>query len=131
MTGTSMDGIDISLVQTNGLDLRRLNKNYFYEYSISKKKYLMDILKKDINVNLKRKQYLDEFITNEHYLALKDLGIAVDLGEKVNAPLDLGKASVNTYQSSIDEGRSNQDWTSVFLNLQNRAGLSLPENIKE
>ena len=75
MTGTSMDGIDISLVQTNGLDLRRLNKNYFYEYSISKKKYLMDILKKDINVNLKRKQYLDEFITNEHYLALKDLEI--------------------------------------------------------
>jgi 1,6-anhydro-N-acetylmuramate kinase len=33
MTGTSMDGIDISLVQTNGLDLRRLNKNYFYKYN--------------------------------------------------------------------------------------------------
>ena len=65
------------------------------------------------------------------HLALKDLGIAVDLGEKVNAPLDLGKASVNTYQSSINEGRSNQDWTSVFLNLQNRAGLSLPEDVKE
>ena len=38
MTGTSMDGIDISLVQTNGLDLRRLNKNYFYKYSNKTKK---------------------------------------------------------------------------------------------
>ena len=35
----------------------------------------MNILKQDINFNLKRKQYLDEFITNEHYLALKDLDI--------------------------------------------------------
>ncbi|MDC0092789.1 anhydro-N-acetylmuramic acid kinase [Alphaproteobacteria bacterium] len=75
MTGTSMDGIDISLVQTNGLDLKRLNKNYFYEYSINTKKHLKNILNKDISVNLKRKHYLDEFVTNEHYLALKDLNI--------------------------------------------------------
>ena len=26
MTGTSIDGIDISLVQTNGIELKRLNK---------------------------------------------------------------------------------------------------------
>ena len=39
MTGTSMDGIDISLVQTNGLHLNRLNKNYFYKYSTKTKKY--------------------------------------------------------------------------------------------
>ena len=75
MTGTSMDGIDVSLVQTNGLELKRLNKNYFYEYNIDTKKQLMDILKEDIVCNLKRKQYLDEFVTNEHYLALKDLDI--------------------------------------------------------
>ncbi len=70
-----MDGIDISLVQTNGLELKRLNKNYFYKYSNDTKKELMKILKKDINFNLKRKKYLDEFITNEHYLAVKDLDI--------------------------------------------------------
>ena len=29
MTGTSMDGIDISLVRTNGEILIRMNKNYF------------------------------------------------------------------------------------------------------
>ena len=75
MTGTSMDGIDISLVQTNGLYLKRLNKNYFYEYSVKTKKTLMSILKENQNFNLKRKDYLDEFITNEHYFALKDLDI--------------------------------------------------------
>ena len=46
MTGTSMDGIDISLVQTNGLDLRRLNKNYFYKYNNKTKSFLMNILMK-------------------------------------------------------------------------------------
>ena len=75
MTGTSVDGIDISLVQTNGLNLKRLNKNYFYKYSEETKSFLMEMLNEDININLKRKQYLDEFITNEHYLALKDLNI--------------------------------------------------------
>ena len=75
MTGTSMDGIDISLVKTNGLSLKRLNKNYFYEYNTKTKKTLTSILKEDLNFNLKRKNYLDDFITNEHYLALKDLDI--------------------------------------------------------
>lgn len=70
-----MDGIDISFVQTNGVDLKRFNKNYFYEYSIETKKNLMGFLKEDINFNLKRKKFLDDFITNEHYLALKDLDI--------------------------------------------------------
>ena len=75
MTGTSMDGIDISLVQTNGLDLRRLDKNYFYKYNVQTKNELLDILKEDINFDLKRKKFLDDFITNEHYLAIKDLDI--------------------------------------------------------
>mgnify|MGYP001996045567 CR=1 FL=1 len=75
MSGTSMDGIDISVVQTNGMELKRLNKNYFYQYSNRTKKKLIEIYKKDISFNLKRKQYLDDIITNEHYLALKNLDI--------------------------------------------------------
>jgi len=75
MTGTSMDGIDISLVETNGINLKRLNKNFYYRYSSETKKILDGILKTDININLKKKNILDEFITNEHYLALKDLDI--------------------------------------------------------
>ena len=75
MTGTSADGIDISLVRTNGLDLERLNKNYFYEYSLNTKNEINDILKCDIYFNLERKKYLDEFVTREHYCALKNLDI--------------------------------------------------------
>ena len=55
MSGTSVDGIDISLVQTNGLNLKRLNKNYFYKYSEETKSFLMEMLNEDININLKRK----------------------------------------------------------------------------
>ena len=75
MTGTSMDGIDISLVRTNGVDLKRFNKNFYYKYSSKTKKFLENILKRDINVNLNKKSFLDEFITKEHYSALKDLDI--------------------------------------------------------
>ena len=75
MTGTSADGIDISLVQTNGLNLKRLNKNYFYKYSNQTRSFLMEVLNEDININLQRKKFLDDFITNEHYLAIKDLDI--------------------------------------------------------
>ncbi len=75
MTGTSMDGIDISLVKTNGINLKRLNKNFYYEYSTETKKVLNDILKRNLNINLKQKHFLDEFITKEHYTALKDLDI--------------------------------------------------------
>ena len=59
MTGTSMDGIDISMVQTNGINLKRLNENYFYKYSPAPKK-IINILKQDINFNLK--EYLDDFL---------------------------------------------------------------------
>ena len=75
MTGTSMDGIDISLVKTNGLALERIDKNFYYKYSTETKKKLDDISKIDISLNLKKRKALDEFITKEHYLALKDLDI--------------------------------------------------------
>ena len=75
MTGTSMDGIDISLVKTNGIILKRLDKNFYYKYSSETKEFLNGILKRDININLKIKNFLDEFITKEHYSALKDLDI--------------------------------------------------------
>ena len=60
MTGTSMDGIDISFVKTNGIKLSRLNENYYYEYKDDTKNFLMSVLHKDIEFNLKRKQYLDK-----------------------------------------------------------------------
>ena len=32
MSGTSIDGIDISIIKTNGSDVIRLNKNFYYPY---------------------------------------------------------------------------------------------------
>ena len=72
MTGTSMDGIDISLVQTNGLDLRRLNKNYFYKYSAKTKKNLLNVLKEDHNFSFERRKFLDDFITNFNVILNKN-----------------------------------------------------------
>jgi len=66
-----MDGIDISLVKTNGINLKRSNKNYFYKYSIETRNFLLNLLNQDINFILKRKKILDELITDEHYKALK------------------------------------------------------------
>jgi anhydro-N-acetylmuramic acid kinase len=74
MTGTSMDGIDISLVKTNGKDLIRLNENYFYKYNNKTKDFLLSALDNDVILHLKKKK-LDELITREHYLALKKLNI--------------------------------------------------------
>lgn len=75
MTGTSMDGIDISLVKTNGIDLIRLNQNFFYKYNNETQDFLLSILNEDITFNLKRKKYLDDIVTQEHYQALKNLNI--------------------------------------------------------
>lgn len=75
MTGTSMDGIDISLVRTNGINLERLNQNYFYEYDIKTKKFLFSILKRNVRFIIQNKKKLDEIVTEEHFKALKDLDI--------------------------------------------------------
>ena len=75
MTGTSMDGIDISLVRTNGIDLKRLDQNYFYKFNKKTREFLFRVLTKDVNFILKRKKKLDKIITEEHYKALKNLDI--------------------------------------------------------
>ena len=75
MTGTSMDGIDISMVRTNGIKLERLNENYFYKYNDKTKDFLLRIVNDDIKVNLERKKILDKIVTEEHYLAINKLNI--------------------------------------------------------
>ena len=72
MSGTSMDGIDISLVRTNGKQLIRKDKNYFYKYSNQTRKYFIEILKDPIHAINTKKTELDELVTIEHYKALKN-----------------------------------------------------------
>ena len=75
MTGTSLDGIDISLVKTNGIDLIRLEKNFYHKYNNETRDYLLDTLKDNININLDEQNLISNIITNEHIYALKNLDI--------------------------------------------------------
>ena len=75
MTGTSIDGIDISLVKSNGINIQRSNQNYYYRYKDKTKKFLLNVLNQDIDFNLKNKKLLDKIVTEEHFKALKDFGL--------------------------------------------------------
>ena len=78
MTGTSMDGIDISMVECNGINLKRLNKNYFHKYNKETKDFLKSTANKNIELNLKIKDFLDNVITDEHFKALNNFGVIDD-----------------------------------------------------
>ena len=76
MSGTSLDGIDISLVKSNGVELQTLNNNYYFKYkksvSIIFEKILINyktILK---DKNLKNK--VDNFVTKLHVKAILKSG---------------------------------------------------------
>ena len=56
---------------------------------------------------------------------------SLELGNETNVPLGLGGASKGSYEVAQEEGRGKQDWTSIFLSLQSRSGMSLPDKIKE
>ena len=75
MSGTSMDGVDISLVRTNGLYLTNL-KNYFFKYNQSTRNKLFTILDKyqDILKNQNLKDEFNDYVTNIHLNALKSSG---------------------------------------------------------
>ncbi len=70
-----MDGIDVSLVRTNGVCLKRLNKNYFFNYQDETKEILLNIFNESLEINQETKKFLDEVITNEYYTALNNLDI--------------------------------------------------------
>ena len=72
MTGTSMDGIDISLVKTDGNNLVRYNKNFFYEYSNNIRNLLLELYKKTIKEVYNEKSKYDNIVTLEHLKALKE-----------------------------------------------------------
>ncbi len=75
MSGTSLDGIDISLVKTNGIKLVGKN-NFYFEYKKSLKNilyhYTLNFNKVVFNTKLKKK--LEFIITLAHKQALKKSG---------------------------------------------------------
>lgn len=70
MSGTSMDGIDVSLVSTNGQKLIR-EKNFFYEYPTSIKNNYLQLDNFKIEKILQDKSNLDFLTSQEHFEALK------------------------------------------------------------
>ena len=73
MSGTSLDGIDISIVRTNGIKLRSLNLNYFHSYSTSFRQKLKNFLAYPEKYYLNKKR-IDKLISQEHYKAIKNFG---------------------------------------------------------
>ncbi|MGE0751595.1 MAG: sulfolactaldehyde 3-reductase [Variibacter sp.] len=54
-------------------------------------------------------------------LAIKDLGLALELGESLDLPLDTGRAAANTYKSARDAGHGRHDWTAIYAHARERA----------
>lgn len=52
-------------------------------------------------------------------LAHKDLGIALDIGNKLHAPLFMGAASRELYNSASVYGFGRKDWTALLVHLRN------------
>lgn len=75
MTGTSLDGIDISLVKTNGIKLIHLNQNFYHKYDDKTRNYLLNTIKEGINLNPEEQAFISNIITNEHINALENLDI--------------------------------------------------------
>ncbi len=73
MSGTSMDGIDVALIKTNGENVERINQSIIYPY----KKKTMKLLKKiiynfeDLSKNKDLLKTLEYLITYDHFKAYK------------------------------------------------------------
>lgn len=75
MSGTSLDGIDVSLIETDGNFVKRLNKNYYHPYKASTKRKFLKLVNKDLKEIKKTRKYFDELINNEHFEALQNCKI--------------------------------------------------------
>ena len=75
MSGTSIDGIDVSLLKTNGEKFFPID-NYFYKYNLQTKKLLSNILenRNEIINHIQKRKRIDQFVSKLHLLALKKSG---------------------------------------------------------
>ena len=76
MSGTSLDGIDVSLVKSNGKELLSSKKNYYFKYKNNVTEVLKRVLEnyKNILGNEDLKNKLDNFITHLHLKAIIQSG---------------------------------------------------------
>ena len=73
MSGTSMDGIDCSLLETNGITFKRSNKNLLFPYKNQTLLLLHNIVnQKYFKLKVKDKILLEKWITEDHANAVKE-----------------------------------------------------------
>lgn len=72
ISGTSMDGIDCSLIETNGINFKRTNKNIVIPYSKKTTQLLDTTINNPMQYinNLQSKDKLTAYITNDHINAV-------------------------------------------------------------
>ena len=71
MSGTSLDGIDISVVRTNGLEMERLNKNFFFKFNNETQKKLFEFIQTSrFDLYDKNIYEIEDLITNEYINAI-------------------------------------------------------------
>lgn len=75
MSGTSMDGIDATLVATDGLELERKNTQHFEKYSYQTTDLLFEAVNKPLDYikESNKKKKLDYLITMDHLRAVQCL----------------------------------------------------------
>lgn len=75
MSGTSLDGIDISIASSNGIDFKRENLNYYYKFKKNYKRKLSLICTDPYPVlkNNKLLSELNTFVTKENFKAIKNI----------------------------------------------------------
>jgi 4-hydroxybutyrate dehydrogenase / sulfolactaldehyde 3-reductase len=52
-------------------------------------------------------------------LALKDLRLAIELGEKLRLPLDTGRTAEKAYVAAAKAGHGRHDWTALYAHVRN------------
>ena len=75
MTGTSLDGIDASIIKTNGENVSYLDRNVFQKYNSITKDEIKNLKNKFKTSNQNDFSYISDLITQEHIIAIKNFKI--------------------------------------------------------
>lgn len=55
-------------------------------------------------------------------LALKDLGLALELARQIDSPVATGSVAEQLYREARDSGRGREDWTAIYAMMRGRTG---------
>ena len=55
-------------------------------------------------------------------LALKDLGLALELARQIDSPVKTGSVAEQVYRAARDSGRGREDWTAIYAMMRGQTG---------